>query len=122
MTHILDYRYQSITYRYRFIFIIVFLMLFTPITGWAHTCGPSELTVGNGETIEYSIKGSINILEYKIVEQGDPLVMEIKPPEKITPNITFEITGTGAGNTVFELYWRGSHRQDTCIVEVTVSE
>ena len=85
MIQILDYRNQPIPWCCRLKFIIVLLILLSPITGWAHTCGPSEITVGNGETIEYSIKGSIKILEYKIVEQGDPLVMEIKPPEEITP-------------------------------------
>ena len=122
MKHLFDHQNQQLTRCSRYVLIIALLALLSPMAVWAHKCGPSELTVGKGNIIVWSIPGHDFVPRHEIVDQGDPLVAIIEPP--VDPNnfdLVFKITGTGEGTTVFKIHWQGPRNQDTCPVKVTVS-
>ena len=122
MRRLFDHRNQQMTRYSRHALIIALLVLLLPMAVWAHKCGPSELTVGKGSIIIYSIAGHDFVPDYEIVDKGDPLVAMIEPPVDINNvHLVFKITGTGAGTTVFKIHWQGPRNQDTCPVKVTVS-
>ena len=103
-------------------FTLVLVALLTPAVGWAHKCGPSELTVGKGNIILYSIRGDDFVPSYEIIDKGDPLVAIIEPPVDIdNTDLVFKITGTGNGTTMFNIYWQGKRQQKNCPVKITVS-
>lgn len=102
--------------------IIVLLALISPTTGWAHECGPQELTVEKGDTIVYSIIGHDFVPIHEIVDKGDPLVAMIEPPDEIdNVDLNFKITGKGNGTTVLKVHWKGPNRRATCSIKVTVA-
>lgn len=106
----------------RLAFVIALLVLFSPNAVWAHTCGPSELTVEKGNIIVYSIRGHDFVPKHEIVEMGNPLVATIEPPvDPKNVDLLFKITGVENGTTVFKIYWQGSRNRGTCPVKVTVS-
>jgi hypothetical protein len=122
MRRLFDHRNQQMTRSARHALIIALLVLLLPMEVWAHKCGPSELTVGKGNIITYTIAGHDFVPTYKIVDKGDPLVAIIEPPVDVdNVHLVFKITGTGAGTTVFKIYWKGARNHDTCPVKVTVS-
>jgi hypothetical protein len=122
MKHLFGHQNQQMTRCSRYVLIIALLALLLPMTGWAHRCGPRKLTVENGNTVVYSIKGQDYLLGYEIVDKGDPLVAKIEPPGEIDQkDLVFKITGTGKGTTVFKLYWEGPQQQNFCRVKVTVT-
>jgi hypothetical protein len=103
-------------------FTLVLVALLTPAVGWAHKCGPKELTVEKGGIIVYSIAGHDFVPTYEIVDKGNPLVAIIEPPVDIyNVHLVFKIIGTGEGTTVFKIAWKGPRNQATCPVKVTVS-
>jgi hypothetical protein len=103
-------------------FTLVLVALLTPTTGWAHECGPQELTVEKGNTIVYSIVGYGFVPSYEIRDKGDPQVAVIEPPVDIdNVDLEFKITGTGEGTTMFKVYWKGPNRRATCSIKVTVT-
>ena len=98
------------------------LLLLSATAGWEHHCGAGELTVEKGKTIAYLIRGHSRVLEFEVVEKGNPLVAKIEPPPNADRHdLVFKITGTGKGATAFRINWRGPHRIGSCQVEVTVS-
>lgn len=104
------------------IFTLCFVALLTPAVGWAHKCGPAELTVEKGSVVVYSIRGHDFVPSYEIVDRGDPLVAVIEPPVDIeNVSLVFRIIGTGEGTTVFQIHWKGPRNQATCPVKVIVS-
>ncbi len=106
----------------RHAFIIALIVLFSPKAVWAHTCGPSELTVEKGNIIVYSIRGNDFVPLHEIVDMGNPLVATIEPPvDPKNVHLVFKITGTGHGTTVFKIYWQGARNRGTCPVKVIVS-
>jgi hypothetical protein len=114
----------------------------SPTEGWAHKCGPQELTLEKGNSIEYAITGPHHPLEFEVIEEGDSLVATIEPPPDIDPgnravnptakieatdntargDLIFNVTGRGKGTTAFKIYWRGPNRDATCQVTVTVPD
>ena len=101
--------------------VITLSVLLSLTTGWAHDCGPYELTVEKGDTVGYSITGHDRAV-YEIVDKGDPLVAKIEPVVKEDVyDLYFEITGLGEGTTTFKVYWKGPQREDTCPVKVSVT-
>jgi hypothetical protein len=103
-------------------FTLVLAALLTPAVGWAHTCGPGELAVENGNSIVYAITGNDVVPSHEIIDKGNPLVAIIESPMDEKVNLMFKITGTGDGTTVFKIKWQGpSYGQGTCSVIVTVS-
>jgi hypothetical protein len=122
MRHLFDHRNQQMMRCSRHALIIALLVLLLPMAVWAHKCGPSELTVGKGNIITYSIAGHDFVPNYEIVDKGDPLVAIIEPPVDVdNVHLVFKITGMGAGTTVFKIYWQGPRNHNTCPVKVTVS-
>ena len=102
--------------------VSVLLALLLPTAGWAHECGPRELTVEKGNIIVYTIAGHDFVPSSEVVDKGDPLVATIEPPvDPDNVDLVFKITGIGDGTTVFKIHWQGPNRQDTCPVKVTVS-
>ena len=122
MRCLFDYQNQQMTRCSRHALIIALLVLLLPMAVWAHKCGPSELTVEQGNIIVYSIPGHDFVPRSEIVDQGDPLVAMIEPPvDPDNVDLVFKITGTGEGTTVFKIFWQGPVGQDTCSVKVTVA-
>jgi hypothetical protein len=106
----------------RHAFIITLIVLFSPKAVWAHTCGPSELTVEKGNIIVYSIRGHDFVPKHEIVEMGNPLVATIEPPvDPKNVHLVFKIAGIDHGTTVFKIYWQGPRNRGTCPVKVIVS-
>jgi hypothetical protein len=122
MKHLVDHQTRPTARHFWPALSISLLMVIPSSAVWAHKCGPSELTVGKGNIITYSIAGHDFVPNYEIVDKGDPLVAIIEPPVDVNNvHLVFKITGTGAGTTVFKIYWKGLRNQDTCPVKVTVS-
>ncbi len=120
MRQLFDHQNQQLTRCIRHALIIGPLTLFLPMTVWAHTCGPSELTVEKGSIIVYMISGDDFVRSHEIVDKGDPLVAKIDPPvDPDNVNLVYKITGIGEGTTVFKVRWQGPSNQKTCSIKVT---
>jgi len=103
-------------------FTLLFVALLTPAVGWAHKCGPPELSVEKDSIIVYTIRGSEFIPSYEIVDKGDTRVATIEPPvDNKNSNLVFKIIGKSEGTTVFKIQWQGARNKVTCPVKVTVS-
>lgn len=104
------------------IFAYALLMLLLPSATWAHTCGSRTLEVKKGNAVDYGITGR-DVIEYQILDRGDPLVATIEsPPKSDDYDVWFKIVGAGNGVTTFEIRWDGPHRFGFCRVEVTVKQ
>ena len=122
MRPLFDHKNQQMTRCFRHALIIVLLAMISPTMGWAHECGPQELSVEKGNTIVYSIIGNDFVPSHEIVDKGDSLVAMIEPPVEIdNVDLNFRITGKGDGTTVFKVHWTGPNRQATCSIKVTVA-
>ncbi len=121
MRRLFDLQNQQIARCSRHALIIALSALLFPTAGWAHSCGPKELTVKKGDSVEYAIPGPAPA-NFEVTDTGNPLVATIEPLRIENEMLAkFNVTGVGDGTTVFKIYWQGPQRQNTCPVKVTVS-
>ena len=124
MKRLFDHLIQQITRCSRYALTIALLVPLSPMAVWAnHTaCGPTDLSVENGNSVEYVIRGS-RTADFEVTDTGNSLVATIEPQRIIGERLgKFAITGVGGGTTTFKIFWRRSQGTGTCPVSVTVSE
>ena len=122
MKRVFNCRIQKITRCSRYALTIALLVPLLPVAVWAHSCGPTDLSVKRGNSVEYVIKGP-NTADFEVTDSGNSLVATIEPQRIIGERLgTFDIAGVGNGATTFKIFWRRPQGTGTCPVSVTVSE
>ncbi len=124
MKRLFDHLIQQITRCSRYALTIALLVPLSPMAVWANhgACGPTDLSVKNGNSVEYVIKGS-RTADFEVTDTGNSLVATIEPQRIIGERLgKFAITGVGDGTTTLKIFWRRPGETITCPVSVTVSE
>jgi hypothetical protein len=117
-------RVRQMTRCSRYALIIALLVPLSPMAVWANhgACGSTDLSVDNGNSVEYVIKGS-RTADFEVTDTGNSLVATIEPQRIIGERLgKFAITGVGDGTTTLKISWRRPEGTITCPVSVTVSE
>ncbi len=124
MKRLFDHLIQQITRCSRYALTIALLVPLSPMAVWANhgACGSTDLSVKNGNSVEYVIKGS-RTADFEVTDTGNSLVATIEPQRIIGERLgKFAITGVGDGTTTLKISWRRPEGTITCPVSVTVSE
>ncbi len=122
MKRLFDHLIQQITRCSRYALTIAFFVPLSPMAVWAHSCGPTDLSVKNGNSVEYVIKGPLTA-DFEVTDTGNSLVATIEPQRIFGERLgKFAVTGVGDGATTFKIFWRRPQGTGTCPVSVTVSE
>ncbi len=124
MKRLFDHLIQQISRCSRYALTIALLVPLSPMAVWAlhPTCGPTDLSVKNGNYVEYVIKGP-RTADFEVTDTGNSLVATIEPQRIIGERLgKFAITGVGDGTTTLKIFWRRPGDTITCPVSVTVSE
>ena len=122
MNRLFGRRVQQMKRCFRYALIIGLFVSLSPMAVWAHSCGPMELSVKKGDTLEYAVKGLLTT-DFVVVDMGYPLVATIEPLRIIGKRLgKFDVTGVGDGITTFKIFWLRPQEKGTCPVSVTVSE
>ncbi len=122
MKRLFGRRIQQMTKCSCYVLIFGLFVSLSPKAVWAYSCGPTELSVNKGDSVEYVITGPATA-DFEVVDTGNSLVATIEPLKIRGERLgKFDVTGVKDGNTAFKIFWLRPQGKGTCPVSVTVSE